>query len=343
MSLPEFERSAEWLKSHFTRLGFARGKGQALSIQYVGGEILTVPQSVLQAVVHHARRTFSETFDFVRDGVQSNLIGSPARISHLVSLFGDRIGTSVDHFGNQRTLSGSSEKYRTISIASIERVRRRSFNVPAIFVVDAKGADSAFDEFEKAQSDGYGLTLRAVFNGGRGVHEAPVEKIADLYGRIFDAWAMKSSYGVEPMRHLLTQRLGERGHLTGAQYFQGCPFQSNCSDVSLNLDPNGDLYICLDTSDSSQMRLGNALSGEFDEQLFSQIASRMEHLDASCKSCEYKGSCAGGCMSEGFHITGSPFGKTGLCLVWKTLFKKMDELIDAQGVAAVSQWLGALK
>lgn len=343
MTPEQFERCAKWLVGHFDRLGFSKGSGQALSVQYVGGEVLTVPQAHLQEIVVRAREIFSEVFDHVRDGVQSNLIGSPARISHLVSLFGDRVGTSVDHFGEQRTLAGSAQKYRTIAISSIDRVRRRSVNVPGIFVVDKQGLSRTFDEYMIARTKGYGLTLRAVFNGGRGVNEADPLEIANEYVRVFDDWAMTGRYGVEPFRHLLVQRLGELGARLGHENMQGCPFQSNCADASLNLDPNGDLYICLDTSDSSQMQLGNALTDEFDDRLFEMIRDRSNHLDSTCVSCDYVASCAGGCMSEAYHLTGSPFGKTGLCVVWKRVFERIDALVSLHGLAAVAKWAEGLK
>ena len=47
-------------------------------------------------------------------------------------------------------------------------------------------------------------------------------------------------------------------------------------------------------------------------------------------------------MSEGYHVSGSPFGKTGLCIVWKTVFAKIDTLVEREGVAAVSAWAAAL-
>ncbi len=341
MTLEQFERSANYLLPYFARLGFARGRGQTLSVQYVGGEVLTVPTDELRAIVESARSIFSSAFDHVVDGVQSNLIGSAARVTGLISLFGGRIGTSVDSFGSQRTLSGSASKYRVVSIASAQRLRRMNMPTAAIFVVDRMGIENVEREYEVAQSGGYPLTLRAVFDGGRTTSQAPPELIAEVYGRLFDRWALSSSIPVEPFTHLLAQRLSTHSGVDAAAT-EGCPFQSNCAEVSLNLDPNGDLFICLDTSDASQLRLGNALSGDFDWDLWRQIQARTEHLDGSCVVCPYRKECGGGCMSEGYHLTGDPFGKTGLCVVWKTLFFKIDQIIQKNGIDAVSYWLKSI-
>jgi radical SAM protein with 4Fe4S-binding SPASM domain len=342
MTPEQFSRSLDFLIPYLSRLGFTRGGGQAVSLQYVGGEILTVPSDDLKRIVFEARSRMGAVFDIVRDGVQSNLIGSPARLAVMTALFGDRIGTSVDHFGMQRTLSGSAEKYRVISINSADRMRRSGRSIPAIFVVDAKGIKHVMDEYKLAEEGAYPLTMRAVFAGGRGSAEAPPGDVAATYGAVFDAWAMQGRVNVEPLGHLLRQRLAAHDPSIDARAMAGCPFQSNCAEVSLNLDPNGDLFLCLDTSDSGQMKLGNALDGSFDWGLWEQMKSRTLHLDSSCKSCLYRAQCAGGCMSEGYHVTGSPFGKTGLCIVWKTIFAKIDTLVEREGVAAVSAWAAGL-
>lgn len=341
MTLAQFERSARYLLPYFAQLGFASGRGQTLSVQYVGGEVLTVPTDELRAIVDASRSIFGAAFDHVVDGVQSNLIGSPARVAGLISLFGGRIGTSVDSFGSQRTLSGSASKYRVVSIASAQRLRRMKMPAAAIFVVDKAGLEHVMGEFEIAEQGGYPLTLRAVFNGGRTTHQAEPEDIARVYGQLFDRWALASGIPVEPFTHLLAQRLATHAGVDAAAT-EGCPFQSNCAEVSLNLDPNGDLFICLDTSDASQLQLGNALREEFDWELWGRIRARSEHLDASCASCDYRKECGGGCMSEGYHLTGDPFGKTGLCIVWKTLFSKIDKLIQENGIEAVSVWLKSI-
>lgn len=343
MTPAQFSRALDFLLPHLQRLGFSKGRGQAVSLQYVGGEILTVPSEDLKRIVLEARTRMEEVFDVVRDGVQSNLIGSPNRLAVMTGLFGDRIGTSVDHFGMQRTLAGSATKYRTISIQSAQRMRRSGRGIPAIFVVDSKGLASARREYEMADEEGYALTLRAVFAGGRGSDEAAPEEIARVYGEVFDAWAMRGRVNVEPMGHLLRQRLAVYGASPEAASIAGCPFQSDCAQVSLNLDPNGDLFLCLDTSDSDQMRLGNALQGSFDWALWERMRERAQHLDGSCKVCPYREQCHGGCMSEGFHLTGSPFGKTGLCVVWKTLFARIDALVAAHGAPVVARWAEGLR
>lgn len=342
MSLLEFEQSAKFLNDYFRSLGFSQGLGQTLSIQYVGGEILTVPTQDLRDIVLRARNIFSEVFDNIIDGVQSNLIGSRDRLAGLVALFGKRIGTSVDHFGHQRKLSGSANKYRVFSIASAERLRKMHMPASAIFVVDKVGVKHLNAECELANKGGYPLTLRAVFDGGRSIDAASIEDLSLAYAEAFDAWCMKARVPVEPFMHLTVQRVAAVGGLAGANHYAGCPFQSDCAEVSLNLDPDGGLYICLDTSDSSQMRLGNALKGEFDWDLWARIKARSQHLDSSCRVCEYKNQCGGGCMSEGYALAGDPWAKTGLCSVWKLIFAKIDQQINISGPEKVGHWLKSL-
>jgi len=224
-------------------MGWQPGQGGHLSIQYVGGEILLVPKVSLRRSVFMARDRFGAMFDVVTDGCQTNLIGASDKIAALQTLFGHRLSTSVDHHGSQRTVKGSPELYRAMFAKSrAELKRRRGLNAPAIFVVDGEGADNALSELEIAEREGYDLTFRAVFHGGRNIGAASIPELTELYSEIFDRWAMRGSTMIQPHYQLLTTRLAERANdpdLYRANY--GCPFQKNCAFVSLNLDPNGDL------------------------------------------------------------------------------------------------------
>ncbi|MEM6499397.1 MAG: SPASM domain-containing protein [Pseudomonadota bacterium] len=321
-------------------MGWRHGDGGHLSIQYVGGEIMLVPKGQLRRSVYYARDRFGSMFDVVTDGCQTNLIGSSDRIAALQTLFGHRLSTSVDNFGSQRTVKGSPALYRAMMNKSRKELkRRRGLNAPAIFVVDAEGLPNAMAEYEIAEREGYDLTLRAVFHGGKEVGAATVPELAALYAEIFDAWALKGTVMVQPLYQLLTTRLSEIAKDEGLyQANFGCPFQKNCAFVSLNLDPNGDLYVCLDMADSDQFKLGNAVEGRFEREVWEGLANRRDHFDDKCRSCKWLASCQGGCMSEAVHHTGSPYGRTELCTVWESVFSHVDALIEREGVDAVAQW-----
>jgi Arylsulfatase regulator (Fe-S oxidoreductase) len=169
-------------------MGWKPGQGGHLSIQYVGGEILLVPKASLRKTVFYARDRFGQMFDVVTDGCQTNLIGSSDKVAALQTLFGHRLSTSVDHHGTQRTVKGSPELYRAMLNKSRQELkRRRGLSAPAIYVVDAAGLEHAEAECDIAEREGYDLTLRAVFHGGRDVGAATIPELSDLYTRILTA------------------------------------------------------------------------------------------------------------------------------------------------------------
>ena len=341
MRTPDFARAVDFIADEVLPLmGWQQGQGGHLSIQYVGGEILLVPKSTLRGSVFYARDRFGSMFDVVTDGCQTNLIGKSDKIAALQTLFGHRLSTSVDNYGTQRTVKGSPELYRAmLNKSRAELKRRRGLNAPAIYVVDAAGVEHAMDELEIADREGYDLTYRAVFHGGKDVGAATIPELSALYVDLFERWAMRGTTMIQPHYQLLTTRLAERAGDEGLYKANfGCPFQKNCAFVSLNLDPNGDLYVCLDMADSGQYKLGNAIEERFEREVWEALAERRDHFDAKCRSCKFLEACQGGCMSEAVHHTGSPYGRTELCAVWLAVFDRIDALIDREGIEAVADF-----
>lgn len=343
MAADHFRAAVSWLSDELLPSLGVGGAGAHLSIEYVGGEILTLPAAELRGHVMFARERFSSLFGTVRDGVQSNLISTPEKVAELDALFGGRVGTSVDRLGDQRTVAGSADRYREIRARSVARIERRRRRPPgAIFVVDGPGLGHVLHEIDGADADNHSLVLRPVFDGGKQVDKADIAACVSVMGEGFDRWAMRSRVPVEPFYHLTASRLSvlRSGAVDGA--IASCPFQRNCAEVSMDLEANGDLYVCLDMADSGQARLGNALSREFDRDLWETLRARKDHVDPKCRSCPWFASCQGGCMSQAIQDTGSVYGRPDLCALWTAIFGRVDALVADRGAEAVGEWLGGL-
>lgn len=343
MPLNQFQQSIDWIYTKILELGLGE-KRQNLTIQYIGGEILALPKSYFEQCVSYARKKLKPLFTDFKDGVQTNLIASEEKIDFLVNLMGaSNIGTSVDNFTNQRTIKGNANKYRTIFLKNHKESSNKYHSpFPAIIVVDENNYDNVRGEIEIASKQHYNLTLRPVFQGGKeNVASVKQDKLAQLYVELFDKWFLKQPILIQPFYQLLTQRVGEKysEHNDYFKYNQGCPFQKDCAKSSLDLEPNGDIYICLDTADSHQLKLGNALENKFDNNLWNTILQRIDKLSDDCYQCPYFNSCQGGCMSEAIHHTGDIFGKTHYCHVWKTLFALIDQKLDSTPIEKILFWL----
>jgi len=103
----------------------------------------------------------------------------------------------------------------------------------------------------------------------------------------------------------------------------GCPFQSNCTERSLDIEANGDIFICMDMADSSQYKLGNALRSEFNPDILKRLSKRKKAILEECGDCEFYMSCKGGCMSEAVHAYDSFTKKTPYCSLWKEIHAKL--------------------
>ena len=336
MSPQQFREALISMYDTWQRLGI---QVTHLTIEYVGGEILLIPTEELRDVVQFARSFFQDRGIHVHDGVQTNLLGSERRINNLRSLFGTRIGTSIDDYTGQRTLNGSADGYQTFFRQSEARFEEP---LPAVFTLDPLSVPHALDLLERAEVEGRPLTLRPAFTGGREVTHLPAHELESVLCAVFDRWVMRSPIAVEPLATLLSRRLSDHGYQIDDDPEGFCPHQSNCTRRSMSLEPNGDLYVCQEMGDAGLGRLGNALTGLWDPETWSELDARPRRLTPECYQCDYYRSCQGGCMLQS-HQHGHGFhGRTDYCSVWKALFSCIDLAIERETPAKVGAWLSEL-
>lgn len=306
-----------------------------INIEFVGGEILLVPPSLLSETVREVRSFFAGKNIQIRDGAQSNLVGSDERIEHLYKLFEGRVGTSIDRFTNQRQLGNKgsdvqrADRYRAFFASSNEKVKSITRKTPpAVLTLDAKTLPHLDQELSLALEEGRELTLRPVFQGGSQIDGISNHALGGALSEGFEKW-MKAGMRVriEPFVNLFRRRLFEEA----SEDLGFCAWQADCAVKSMSLEPNGDLYVCQELADMGELRLGNALTGAFDEILHHQIRRRSEQLDAGCFECPYFKACQGGCMQQSLESGAGLYGKTQWCEAWKMLFSTMDKAIDHWG------------
>lgn len=300
-----------------------------LNIEYVGGEILLIDPDALTSMVTQTRERFARRGVQVRDGAQSNLIGSQRRIDHLYELFSGRVGTSIDRFSGQRTLGHSQDgakRYRSFQL-HVETVLTdaRSITPPAVLALDAKTIPHLMAELKLSAGERREMTLRPIFQGGSEIDSVSPSEMGEALAEAFRWWAEAGMpMNVEPFASLLRRRCDE-SQITDNGY---CAWQADCAEKSLSIEPNGDLFVCQELADMDQLRLGNALTRTFDAELYAKIKLRKERLDAGCFECPYFKSCQGGCLQQSLEGGGGLYGKTQWCHAWKRLFSEMDQVIS---------------
>lgn len=344
MSLPEVEKSILFIKNLIEKYQLG-GLKKSLTVQYIGGELLTVPIDYLKSFCSIVENTLSPLFNHFKQGCQTNLLGSQQRIDDLLELFEGNLGTSLDTFTNQRTLGKSPEKYKTFFLKNLSYTKKHTGkNLPSIVVVDQKMAPFIEQQIQYAQEKNMHITLRPVFSGGMPIESVNDNSLQTIFVTTFKKWFMNSPVAIEPLFSLTEKRLLK--HLNQSQYLSsisGCAFQHNCATSSLNMEPDGTLYVCLDMADSKHYPLGNALLEKIDEETLNLLMSRSEKLNNDCVNCDYFNECQGGCMNEAIEQNNDVFGKTNYCVIWKSLFALIDENINNYGAQNVQTWINSLK
>jgi len=336
MSFRDFRKSLMFIKPIIDNMHGSNVSDKTISIHYIGGEIILVPNKELEKMVLFARQLFSD-YKNVIDGVQSNLIAGAGKLDHLVKLFGHRIGTSEEFIGKSRTIKGSSELYQSVYKKSELHLAKKGVKAGVIYAVSKDSAYDVLLTYKKCSCNGQNFGLRPVFNGGMKHDKASdISHLSNVYNKILDSWFMSGSVIVEPFYGFTKRMLDTKTSCTG------CPFQSNCTERSLDIEANGDIFICMDMADSRQYKLGNALRSEFNTDILKRLSKRKKAILEECGDCEFYMSCKGGCMSEAIHTYDSFTKKTPYCSLWKEIHAKIKHLICEYGTNNVREWMRSL-
>lgn len=341
MKIEDFKKSILFLKQYLKTKNI-----QCLDIEYVGGEILLIEKETIKEMVSFVREELQSVCTELKDGCQSNLIGSKQKVSFLNDLFEGRVGTSVDKFSGQRKVGSSSENYQKVFWMRHQELKKVNFNGPgAVFVLDNKTKNYLIDELEIANQKNYALTIRTLFQGGAKIDNTlSFDMVEELYLQAFNEWFLRKRVVVQPFYQMLNRRMAEV--YKNEKYENnnsGCHFQHNCIDKSLSLEPNGDLYLCQEMGDGSNLKIGNALSQTINTTIVDILGKRSQKIHSDCIVCPYFKSCQGGCMKEAIDHHQDLYEKTLMCSTWKKLFARMDELLTSTPKDKVLSWLKYLE
>lgn len=343
MSLENLQKSMNFIANFIKKYSLG-GNRKAVSVQYVGGELLTIPVDYFRNFTHIVEDSLSNVFEDVIQSGQSNLIGSKEKILELFHTLDGHIGSSLDISTSQRTIKKSSKKYDTIFLKSLDVVKKITGRFPSsIIVIDEKMKPFLFDNIKFAEDKKMHLTLRPVFQGGMPIDTLSENSLTEIYESVFNYWFMKSNIAIEPLIGMIQKRLlKDKIYEEDFSYISGCNFQHNCATSSINLEPDGELYVCLDMADGKHYPIGNAIKEEIYEETFHLLMNRTQKLNKDCLSCDYFSACQGGCMNEAIEQNHGVFGKTEYCSTWKKLFSLIDTKIQEYGDEDVKKWIKKL-
>ncbi|MFL1449367.1 radical SAM protein [Pseudomonas tritici] len=313
-----------------------------LTAQFLGGEIAMVPPAELNNHIATIKALCARRGLDCIVGAQSNLIVSEKKAERLYDQFEGRLGTSIDLTTNARTIKGDPEKYRVIWKSADQYLRKRRSSTGAVYVVEPESTADALHHLREAARSRRVITFRPIFKGGmEAVQLNSANQFRETMLALFDEWFLRLPVIAEPFYQLCEARLSEVSNMARVQS-TACAFQSDCTRKSINIEPNGDLYVCQEMADAGLAPIGNGIAGKWYSEALSLYASRSSTVHQDCAVCPFLKSCHGGCMYEAIAQGQGVHGKSYHCASWKGLFQRIDDAIAAHGAEHIHEWLHRL-
>ena len=114
----------------------------------------------------------------------------------------------------------------------------------------------------------------------------------------------------------------------------GCMFSANCQDNFVAIAPTGDVMPCgrFCDNDLLQYSYGNLHNESLAEILprikQTETYKRAEYIvQSGCRKCKWFNICHGGCLHDGFLVSGDFKHKTFLCSAYKKIFAHIENRI----------------
>ncbi len=332
MSITDLKKSINFALSNFLKRSNPK---DYCSAEVIGGEVMILPTSYLKEAVNTIRSVVGNKIKHVDVGCQSNLIGSEKKINALKEIIDDySIGTSIDSFTSKRTIKGDANKYRRLAAQGANYLSKISGDtIGTVIVCDKDNIVKIVDEYRIAQKDQRRITIRPVFTGKHSIDYLEPKLLGKYWRELINLWFIDGDIVIEPLMRMTKSMLGMRSEVIG------CPYWRSCSANSLDIEPNGDIYICQEMADAGVGKIGNAIEGQWDDDMFLQLSKRRINIDQECQECQWYRYCQGGCMMESATESGSFYSKPENCTAWKIIFKTIDENIAKYSKDASIKWI----
>ncbi|MCG7870987.1 MAG: SPASM domain-containing protein [Candidatus Thiodiazotropha lotti] len=323
---------AEWLLQKTMPKGAERH--QRIDLEVLGGEILLLPMDWLEACVRGLQDSISLLAREQTIGSQSNLIAGPKKITKLVEIFGTAIGTSTDNVQDYRQLAGSADNYREKNEAGTKLVADLSQMPGVVWTCTVGNEAQAITEYEIYAAQGRSLTIREVFQGANDVQGVDSDAFAEALIEVWNRWFLQGTTIVNPLYRTVQAILNTQP--------VGCPWWRSCAGDSINMDGNGDIYLCQEMNDVGLGKIGNVFRKEWDDQAWNRLALRRARIDRNCLSCDVYDLCQGGCMMDAWSTSGDIYARPSMCPAWKRMFRTLRQDIDSRDRQEVIKWIGTL-
>lgn len=289
---------------------------------------------------------YREVFSFMKkelhgieykNAIQTNLSLIDEDYIDLFLQYNVRIGCSLD--GTQEindtlrvTINGNGT-FSTI-MDKIALCRSRGLDVGCIIVGNKKHIGHIHELFQFLSENKLNFKFNPLFKAGEATYDfenlgITPDEYAAMCIELFDLWFYDNKHHIKEsnFEEIATNLISHKPSY--------CMFGKNCQDSFFAIAPTGDVMPCgrfCDT-DLLQFSYGNLHSEELTDVLarikYSDAYMRSEYIERSdCKTCRYFDICHGGCLHDGFLISGDFKSKTFLCSAYKKIFSHIENHLN---------------
>lgn len=305
--------------------GVARHLGShnesSASILWHGGEPMLMGAEFYHRVAESDRKIFNIRPVHI---MQSNLTVTSDELVNVLGdlLNGGGIGTSLDPFETYRKLKDGT-RYLERWYRGFEAMKGRGFRVGMVYVVHGRSLDRCQDIYYYFKNLGVdSLTVIPLEEPSRNFEGPRLDALewGRFLSEMYRVW--KSDHCFIPLEPFSTWDQMR----SDADGWSGSHNEAlSCSEPTLAIGPEGDVYPCVRRLDIGRGKIGNIVTDTIEEILSHpqstwRTARSRVLRESECGSCRWWGFCAGGCAAaSGFQC------KTVWCDGYKLFFEGSSE------------------
>lgn len=256
-------------------------------------------------------------------------------VKHKISVGFSIDGISRTH-NEMRPFVNGSNSFDS-AFGALKRAKKAGIGGGAIVVLTKRTAEELDNIYDFFKEEKAGLKLNPlILSGGACDHPEIVLHPAD-YAQVmcdlFDRYISDSDcpIDIDPFDNIMGNIL--RGSAMGS-----CQFKENCQTSFISVNVRGDVYPCARFDGEEELKYGNINESSLGEILISgirmKLLGRSPMIDPTCRECNYKSICNGGCMNNATARNGSPMERDYYCGANKKIFNHIEQRLRTELLGA---------
>lgn len=237
------------------------------------------------------------------------------------------VGTSLD--GTKELHDKNRNNSFDLVFNNIHLAQSKGLHIGVICILTKETIQHIEEIYYFFRNNNIDFTLSPVIPNARYAHDimSPEEYYFALK-KLFDLWYYDTTckIRVNPCGSIIQSILLKGINLS-------CIHSENCLNHFVTFLPNGDIFPCNRFTDYEEFYLGNINETKFNEILNSdkrmELLSRTIENIESCKNCEFKQYCKGGCMNHAYEFYQTIYERDYYCKAFFKIFNYINNKVNS--------------